>query len=60
LSIRLYVPRVITCFQGAKTLVVLPFIMPHRERTMGWNGFAGWAVADLVVGDRVEVLVDQG
>jgi hypothetical protein len=26
---------------------------------MGWNGFAGWAVADLVVGDRVEVLVDQ-
>jgi hypothetical protein len=35
---RLYVPRVITRFHEAKTLVVLPFIMPPREGTMGWNG----------------------
>jgi hypothetical protein len=35
LSIRLYVPRVITRFQEAKTFVVLPFIMPPREKTMG-------------------------
>ena len=38
LSIRLYVPRVITRFQEAKTLVVLPFIVPPREKTMGWKG----------------------
>jgi hypothetical protein len=38
LSIRLYVPRVTTRFQAAKTLVVLPFIMPPREKTMGWKG----------------------
>jgi hypothetical protein len=34
----LYVPRVITRFQEAKTLVVLPFIIPPSERTMGWKG----------------------
>jgi hypothetical protein len=33
----LYVPRVITCFQEAKILVVLPFIIPLREGTMGWK-----------------------
>jgi hypothetical protein len=38
--------------------------MPPREKTMGWNWeIAAWAVANLVVGDRVgdrvEVLVDQ-
>jgi hypothetical protein len=38
LSIRLYVRRVITHFHEAKTLVVLPFIIPPRERTMGWKG----------------------
>jgi hypothetical protein len=38
LSIRLYVPRVITRFQEVKTLVVLPFIMPPSERTIGWKG----------------------
>jgi hypothetical protein len=38
LSIRLYVPRVITRFQEAKTLVVLPFNMPPREKTLGWKG----------------------
>jgi hypothetical protein len=31
-------PPVITRFQEAKTLVVLPFIMPPREKTMGWKG----------------------
>jgi hypothetical protein len=38
LSIRLYETRVITRFQMAKTFVVLPFIMPPREKTMGWKG----------------------
>jgi hypothetical protein len=38
LSIRLYVPRVMTCFHEAKTLVMLPFIMPPREKTIGWKG----------------------
>jgi hypothetical protein len=34
----LYETRVITRFQMAKTFVVLPFIMPPREKTMGWKG----------------------
>jgi hypothetical protein len=38
LSIRSYVLRVIARVQEAKTLTVLPFIMPPRERTMGWKG----------------------
>jgi hypothetical protein len=57
LSIRLYVPRVITCFQEEKTLVV-PVIIPPREKTLE-RQIAGWAVADLVVGERVEELVGQ-
>jgi hypothetical protein len=38
LSIRLYVPRVITRFQEAKTLVLPPFIIPPSKSTMRWNG----------------------
>jgi hypothetical protein len=34
----LYVPRVITRFQEAKTSAVLSFIMPPSEKTMGWKG----------------------
>jgi hypothetical protein len=57
---RLYVPRVVTSFQEAKALVVLPFIKPPREKTMGVEReIAGWAVPELVVGNRVEILVDQ-
>jgi hypothetical protein len=37
-SIKLLAPRVINLFQEAETLVVLPFIMPPKEKTMGWKG----------------------
>jgi hypothetical protein len=34
----LYIPRVTTRFQEQKAFVVLPFIIPPSERTMGWKG----------------------
>jgi hypothetical protein len=39
---------------------MLPFIIPPRERTMGWMGrlpLGRWR--NFVVGNRVEILVDQ-
>jgi hypothetical protein len=51
--------RAITRFREANTSVVLPFIMPPREKTMGWNGRLLLGRWRTVVGGRVEVLVDQ-
>jgi hypothetical protein len=62
MSIRLYAPRFISRFHLAKTVVVLRFIMPPREETRGRRAereVAAWAVADLVVGNRVDGPVHQ-